>query len=102
MSNRILGISSYYHDSAACLLIDGQIVAAAQEERFTREKHDASFPINAVRYCLAEAGITDGKLDAVALYDKIPYFTTAAAAHAAAQAMKARAEDEFSVLSLQG
>ncbi|MCB1702060.1 MAG: carbamoyltransferase [Halioglobus sp.] len=70
MSNRILGISSYYHDSAACLLIDGQIVAAAQEERFTREKHDASFPINAVRYCLAEAGITDGKLDAVALYDK--------------------------------
>ncbi len=64
----ILGISCYYHDSAACLVVDGRIVAAAQEERFTRIKHDAAFPHNAVRYCLAEAGVT--KLDAVAFYDK--------------------------------
>ena len=67
---RILGISAYYHDSAACLLVDGRIVAAAQEERFTREKHDSSFPINAVRYCLAEGRVDDGKIDAVAFYDK--------------------------------
>ena len=64
----ILGISCYYHDSAACLVVDGRIVAAAQEERFTRKKHDAGFPHQAVRYCLAEAGVT--KLDAVAFYDK--------------------------------
>ena len=64
----ILGISCYYHDSAAALLVDGRIVAAAQEERFTRKKHDAAFPDNAVRYCLAEAGVQ--KLDAVAFYDK--------------------------------
>ena len=55
---RILGISAYYHDSAACLVEDGVIVAAAQEERFTRKKHDASFPSQAVDYCLREAGIT--------------------------------------------
>lgn len=67
---RILGLSCFYHDAAACLVEDGRIVAAAQEERFTREKHDASFPTNALRYCLAEAGITDGALDAVAFYDK--------------------------------
>ena len=53
----ILGISAFYHDSAACLLRDGEIVAAAQEERFTRKKHDAGFPANAVRYCLAEGGV---------------------------------------------
>ena len=70
MSTRILGISAFYHDSAACILVDGKIVAAAQEERFTRDKHDADFPINAVRYCLAEPGIDDGWLDAVAFYDK--------------------------------
>jgi carbamoyltransferase len=64
----ILGISCYYHDSAAALLVDGRIVAAAQEERFTRKKHDPAFPHNAVRYCLAEAGVQ--KLDAVAFYDK--------------------------------
>ena len=64
----ILGLSCYYHDSAACLLVDGKIVAAAQEERFTRKKHDAAFPTQAVRYCLAEAGVK--KLDAVAFYDK--------------------------------
>nr|MCS5636251.1 carbamoyltransferase [Myxococcota bacterium] len=70
MSSRILGISAFYHDSAACLVSDGEIVAAAQEERFTRNKHDASFPLQAVRYCLAEAGIHGEGLDAVAFYDK--------------------------------
>jgi len=67
---KVLGISCFYHDSAACLLEDGEIVAAAQEERFTRKKHDAAFPENAVRYCLAEGGIADGAVDAVAFYDK--------------------------------
>ncbi len=66
----ILGISAYYHDSAAALVQDGMILAAAQEERFTRIKHDHAFPLNAVRYCLAEAGISGGKIDAVAFYDK--------------------------------
>jgi carbamoyltransferase len=66
----VLGISAYYHDSAAALLRDGEIVAAAQEERFTRKKHDARFPHNAVRYCLAEAGIQATELDHVAFYDK--------------------------------
>ena len=54
---RILGLSAYYHDSAACLLVDGRIVAAAQEERFSRKKHDERFPAQAVDYCLKEAGI---------------------------------------------
>ena len=67
---KILGISAYYHDSAAALIEDGEIVAAAQEERFTRKKHDASFPANAVRYCLAEGGVKADGLDAVAFYDK--------------------------------
>jgi len=66
----ILGISAFYHDSAAALLQDGRIVAAAQEERFTRKKHDSSFPMNAVSYCLAEGGVAPGELDAVAFYDK--------------------------------
>ncbi|MDZ4200045.1 MAG: carbamoyltransferase [Kiritimatiellia bacterium] len=66
----ILGISAFYHDSAAALLQDGRIVAAAQEERFTRKKHDASFPVNAIRYCLAEGNVPRGALDAVAFYDK--------------------------------
>jgi carbamoyltransferase len=65
---RVLGISCWYHDAAACLLEDGRIVAAAQEERFTRIKHDEAFPENAVRYCLAEAG--SKQVDAVAFYDK--------------------------------
>src|SRR5438552_14941591 len=65
-----LGISCFYHDAAACLLEDGEIVAAAQEERFTRIRHDQNFPRNAVRYCLAEAASFDGKVDAVAFYDK--------------------------------
>ena len=66
----ILGISAYYHDSAACLVQDGRIVAAAQEERFTRKKHDHRFPQGAIDYCLAEAGITHDELDLVAFYDK--------------------------------
>jgi carbamoyltransferase len=67
---RILGISAYYHDSAAVLVEDGRIVAAAQEERFTRKKHDAGFPDRAAEYCLREAGITAGQLDHVAFYEK--------------------------------
>ena len=66
----ILGISAYYHDSAACLLRNGEIVAAAQEERFTRKKHDAAFPANAVRYCLREGGISAKDVQHVAFYDK--------------------------------
>ena len=66
----VLGISAYYHDSAAALLHDGHIVAAAQEERFTRKKHDAGFPKNALEYCLQEAGIALGDVDYVAFYDK--------------------------------
>jgi carbamoyltransferase len=66
----VLGISAYYHDSAACIVRDGEIVAAAQEERFTRKKHDARFPHNAIRYCLYEAAIPAAKLDHVAFYDK--------------------------------
>ncbi len=66
----ILGISAFYHDSAACLLRDGNILAAAQEERFTRKKHDHDFPINAINYCLREGHITADKLDYVAFYDK--------------------------------
>jgi len=70
LPTRILGISAYYHDSAACLVEDGRIVAAAQEERFTRKKHDEGFPAKAVAYCLREAGITTAQLDHVAFYEK--------------------------------
>jgi carbamoyltransferase len=66
----ILGLSAYYHDSAACLLRDGEIIAAAQEERFTRRKHDHEFPREAVAYCLSEAGIPIDEVDYVAFYDK--------------------------------
>ncbi len=66
----ILGISAFYHDSAACLVIDGDIVAAAQEERFTRIKHDHHFPLHAARYCLSEANLTARDLDFVGFYDK--------------------------------
>ncbi|MBM4197767.1 MAG: methyltransferase domain-containing protein [Gammaproteobacteria bacterium] len=66
----ILGISAFYHDSAAALVVDGRIVAAAQEERFTREKHDQSFPSNAINYCLAETGLRPEQLDFVGFYDK--------------------------------
>ena len=66
----ILGISAFYHDSAAALVIDGNVVAAAQEERFTRKKHDASFPFQAIEYCLSHAGLSPDKLDHVGFYDK--------------------------------
>ena len=66
----ILGISAFYHDSAAALVVDGQLIAAAQEERFTRKKHDEGFPQKAVDYCLAQANITPEQIDYVAFYDK--------------------------------
>ncbi|GAB1351015.1 carbamoyltransferase [Ignavibacteriales bacterium] len=66
----ILGISAFYHDSAAALIKDGEIIAAAQEERFTRKKHDHGFPTNAVKYCLKEAGIDISQLEAISFYDK--------------------------------
>jgi len=68
--DRILGISAFYHDSAAALVVGGEIVAAAQEERFTRIKHDHAFPKNAVQYCLREAGLQPEDLDYVVFYDK--------------------------------
>src|SRR5438093_1240913 len=67
---RIIGISAFYHDSAAALVVDGQVVAAAQEERFTRKKHDSRFPHHALAYCLDEGGISLGEVDYVAFYDK--------------------------------
>ena len=66
----IVGISAFYHDSAAALVRDGEILAAAQEERFTRNKHDQSLPINATRYCLEEAGVGFDQVDYVAFYEK--------------------------------
>src|SRR5882724_11413842 len=66
----ILGISAFYHDSAASLVRDGEIIAAVQEERFTREKYDPRFPAQSVRYCLDEAGITPQQLDYVAFYEQ--------------------------------
>ena len=66
----ILGISAFYHDSAACLVQDGKIVSAAQEERFTRKKHDFGFPHNAIEFCLTNSGLSGDDLDYVAFYDK--------------------------------
>ena len=66
----ILGISAFYHDSAAALIVDGNIAAAAQEERFTRKKHDAGFPQHAVEYCLEEGGVKLTDVDYIAFYDK--------------------------------
>ena len=66
----ILGISAFYHDSAACILKNGEIIAAVQEERFSRKKHDHRFPENAVKFCLQQAGIESDRLDHVAFYDK--------------------------------
>src|SRR5260370_29650797 len=66
---KVLGISAFYHDSAAALVVDGDIVAAAQEERFTRKKHDPRFPRNAINYCLQEAFIDPDELTAVVFYD---------------------------------
>src|SRR3990172_9035393 len=66
----ILGVSAFYHDSAAALIRDGEIIAAAQEERFTRKKHDPSFPANAIRFCLNYGGISINELSAIVFYDK--------------------------------
>src|SRR5213079_727309 len=66
----ILGISAFYHDSAAALVVDGEIIAAAQEERFTRKKHDPGFPAHAIAYCLREGGLQPSDLTYVAFYDK--------------------------------
>lgn len=70
LNMKILGISAYYHDSSACLVVDGEIVAAAQEERFTRKKHDSAFPVNAIEYCLSEAKCHARDVDYVVFYDK--------------------------------
>src|SRR3954454_14996784 len=66
----ILGISAFYHDSAAALVVDGRVIAAAQEERFSRVKHDERFPARAVDYCLREAGLRPDEMDYVAFYEK--------------------------------
>lgn len=68
----ILGISAFYHDSAAAIVVNGEIIAAAQEERFTRKKHDSSFPSHALQFCLEAAGIETEQLDSGVFYDK-PY-----------------------------
>src|SRR3989338_2733656 len=70
MAMNILGISCFYHDSAACLVRDGEIIAAVQEERFTRKKHDFNFPVNSINWCLKEGSVTAGDLDFVVFYDK--------------------------------
>jgi len=66
---KILGISAYYHDAAAALVVDGRIVAAAQEERFTRKKHDPSFPYHAIQYCLREGKVSLRDIDAIVFYE---------------------------------
>ena len=77
MSMNILGISAYYHDSAATLIRDGDIAASAQEERFTRKKHDYNFPSNAIDYCLNEGQISIEQLDYVVFYEKTNKITDA-------------------------
>src|SRR3954453_10809422 len=69
MSKTILGVSAFYHDSAAAIIRDGEIIAAAQEERFSRKKHDPQFPAGAINYCLEEAFVDPSELDAVVFYD---------------------------------
>jgi len=66
----ILGISAFYHDSAACLLKEGKVITAVQEERFTRKKHDQDFPISAIKYCLKEANIKIDDIELISFYDK--------------------------------
>ena len=70
MGSVVLGISAYYHDSAAAVILDGNLVAAAQEERFTRKRHDAGFPAHAIKYCLRESGAGISELQGVVFYDK--------------------------------
>ncbi len=67
---KVLGISAFYHDSAAALTVDGNIIAAAQEERFTRDKHTAEFPVKSIQYCMDQAGLSIDELDAIVFYDK--------------------------------
>ena len=67
---KILGISCFYHDSAASIVVNNEIIAAVQEERFTREKHTPKFPINSIKYCLEESGLTINEIDAIVFYDK--------------------------------
>jgi len=74
MPEAILGLSAYYHDSAAAIIIEGELIAAAHEERFTRVKHDSAFPSQAVKYVLGEAGLSLEDVTAVSFYDK-PYLT---------------------------
>ena len=71
---KILGISAYYHDSAASLIVDGKIISAAQEERFTRKKHDSSFPRNAIQFCIDESNIQLSDLDYIVFYERNLYF----------------------------
>ena len=66
----VLGISAFYHDSAAAIIVDGEIIAAAQEERFTRKKHDASYPKNAINYVLKESGLKLNEVDQIVFYEK--------------------------------
>ena len=66
----VLGISAFYHDSAAAIVVEGKVIAAAQEERFTRIKHTADFPVNAIKYCLQESGYALIEIDAIVFYDK--------------------------------
>ena len=68
---RIIGISCYYHDSAACLIIDGEIISAVQEERFSRKKHDSNFPKNAIKYCLKKNSLTLKDIYAVIYYESL-------------------------------
>ena len=66
----ILGISAFYHDSAAAIIVNNEIIACVQEERFTREKHTPEFPTNSIKYCLEESGLSINELDAIVFYDK--------------------------------
>jgi carbamoyltransferase len=66
----IIGISAFYHDAAACIIRDGNIVAAAQEERFSRKKHDSSFPIESIKFCMSQAGISANDIDFFVFYEK--------------------------------
>ena len=94
MARRVLGISCFFHDAAACLVEDGRIVAAAQEERFTRVKHDPRFPLRALNYCLEEGRCEEGDLDAVAFYEK-PILVLDRVADTLARAEPARAVKRF-------
>ena len=67
---KILGIACFYHDASACIVVDGKIIAATQEERFTRNKHTPDFPVQSIKYCLEETGLTINELDAIVFYDK--------------------------------